>query len=108
VHVDTSTHAQSLKPERLRWETNSLFPYLDNSEHIVLYTCGKTLDVEWEGRESPPLDRLLAYRRRDTDEIKDVTLPYMGGEEIFTENRDETREYFLGQLVNALHHPPRI
>jgi hypothetical protein len=110
MHIDTSTHDQSLKPECLRREMNSLFPYLSNSKHIVWHVCSKTLNVEWEWRESPPLDRLLAYRRRDTDKIKDMILRSMGGEEVSAENRDgmRFREYFPRQLVNALHHPPRI
>jgi hypothetical protein len=89
---------------------NSLFLYLGNSEHIVWHVCGKTLDAEREWRESPPLDRLMACRRRDTDKIKDVILPYMGGEDVSAENRDDMRfrQYFPRQLVNALHRPPRI
>jgi hypothetical protein len=110
MHINTSTYDQSLRPECLRREMNSLPLYLGNSENIFWHVCSKTPDVERGWRESPPLDRLLACRRRDTDKIKGMTLRSLGGEEVSAENRNgmRSREYFPRQLINALHHPPCI
>ena len=88
MQVDTSTHDKSLSAGCLHWEINSLFLYFSNNEHIVWRVCSKTLDTEREWRKGPPLDRLLAYCRRDTNKIKRMTLPCVGGEEASAKNRD--------------------
>ena len=89
MQVDTSTHHQSLRPERLRLEMNSPFSHFSNSEYIVWHVYSKTHDAEGGWRESPPLDRLLACRRWDTNKINGVIPRYMGGEEISAKNRDD-------------------
>ena len=88
MQVDISTHNQSLSAECLHYEINSLFLYFCNNEHIVWHVCSKTLDIEREWRESPPLDRLLAYCRRDTNKMKGMIPQYIGGEEASAKNRD--------------------
>jgi len=89
MYIDTSTYDQSLSIECLHWEMNLLFFHFSNGKHTVWHVCSKILDSEGKYRESPPLDRLLADRCRDTDKIDGIILQYMSGEEISTKNRGD-------------------
>ena len=88
---------------------NSPFLLFSYSEDIVGRVRSKSLGVEREWRNLPPLDRLSTRDRRDTEETKAIIPPAGGSDKVPVENRDQTpfRDYFLGQLVNRLRHPPR-
>ena len=88
---------------------NSPFLLFSYSKDIVGRVRSKSLGVEREWRNLPPLDRLSTRDRRDTKETKAIIPPAEGSDKVPVENRDQTpfRYYFFGQLVNRLRHPPR-
>ena len=86
MYLSPSTHDQSSRPERLPRNKNSPFPLFSDSEYSVGKVSGDALDREREWRDTPPLDRLSADRRRDTNKSK-AALP-IGDEEVPAENLD--------------------
>jgi len=67
---------------------NPPFLFFGNSEDVIRWVHSKSLEVEREWGDTPPLDRQLARGRWGTKEGDTAILGALGGDEVPTVNRD--------------------